>query len=246
MITNCFGLFMMALIVGYGVYNYTRDSTRRWFRGCISKDMEPTIRQWSESDLDKHLYKLSRWEEFNASEFKKFVTHQISPLNLSFHERFHFLEAGVGVGAFAREILHNYPNSTGVGFDLEDEAVAIASLVLPPKRMKVFVGNMLDLSFLEPETFDYILMPGSLCYLHSLLDVKITLQQMARILKMHGGLCASMLASATSNTGSCNTRIPKSFWWHLDGWKVIATQKMDDWGLPHSFGRYAVCLRKGV
>ena len=38
-------------------------------------------------------------------EWREFVTNQIRPLEISEKATFHFLEAGVGVGAFAREIL---------------------------------------------------------------------------------------------------------------------------------------------
>ena len=87
-------------------------------------------------------------------------------------------------------------------------------------------------------------MPGSLCYLHSMDDVLSSLAEMARVLKSGGGLCASMLASRTSDTGSCNIRIPKHIWHNRPGLTLVSMQEMDDWGLPHSSGRYAVCLRK--
>jgi SAM-dependent methyltransferase len=237
-------LLIGGLIIGAAVSNYVRDSTRRWFKECLSLDLEHNISHWTNADLDRKLYKLSRWEEFTSIQFKSFVAHQILGLGLSYNETFHFLEAGVGVGAFAREILHVYPNSTGIGFDIEEEAVAIANLVLPQDRMQVFVCDMLDLSHLESDSFNYVLIPGSLCYLHSLIDVKSALKQLTRVLKPGGGLCASMLASATSNTGSCNVRIPKTIWKTLDQLKLITLEEMDDWGLPHSSGRYAVCLRK--
>jgi SAM-dependent methyltransferase len=238
-------LVICGFIICSCVYTYASDSTRRWFRGCLSKELQQNVTLWTDSDLDRELYKYSRWDGFTPSEFKSFVFHQIHGLNLSSSESFHFLEAGVGVGAFAREILHMYPNSTGMGFDLEAEAVAIATLVLPHSRMQLFVGNMLDLSrYLEPDTFDHVLVPGSLCYLHNLMDVKNALQQFTAVLKTGGGLCASMLASTTSDTGSCNIRIPKSIWETLNQLQLVSMEEMDDWRLPHSGGRYAVCLRK--
>lgn len=239
-----FALLVGCLAAGVAVSYYVRDSTRRWFQDCLSKDMEQIIPHWTNAELDQELYKLSRWGEFNSSEFKSFVAHQIRGLDLSYNASFHFLEAGVGVGAFAREILHVYPNSTGVGFDLEAEAVAIAALVLPAQRMQVFVGNMLDLFHLESDTFDYVFIPGSICYLHSLIEVKSALMQLTRLLRSGGGLCASMIASPSSDTGSCNTRIPKSIWSTIDLLSLVTMEEMDDWELPHSFGRYAVCLRK--
>ena len=241
---TCFVFLLILLIACVTISNYVRDSTRRWFRGCLSEEIEHNITRWTNAEMDEELYKLSRWTEFNPRQFKSFVAHQIKGLDLSYNESFHFLEVGVGVGAFAREILNVYPNSTGVGFDLEAEAVAIAALVLPAKRMQVFVGDMLDLSHLGSETFDHVFIPGSICYLHSLIEVKSALVQFTRVLKPGGGLCASMIASSTSNTGSCNTRIPKFIWSTLEFLKLVTLENMDDWKLPHSFGRYSVCLRK--
>ena len=241
---TAFAILFIGLIIGSSVYTYARDSTRRWFRSCLSQELENNITQWSDEHLNKELYKLSRWDGFNSSQFKSFVAHQISGINLSRNDSFRFLEAGVGVGAFSREILNTYPNSVGVGFDLEVEAVQIASVVLPHNRVQLFVGDMTDLSQLESETFDYVLVPGSLCYLHSLADIKRALQEFTRVLRPKGGLCASMLASTTSDTGSCNSRIPKSMWLTLDYLHILTMEEMDDWGLPHSFGRYAVCLEK--
>jgi ubiquinone/menaquinone biosynthesis C-methylase UbiE len=104
---------------------------------------------------------------------------------------------------------------------------------------------MLDLSnYVESDTFDHVFVPGTLCYLHSLIEVKEALQQFIRVLRTGGGLCISMLPSTTSETGSCNTRIPKTVWKNLDLLHLVTMEEMDDWNLPHSMGRYAVCLRK--
>ncbi len=65
-----------------------------------------------------------------------------------------------------------------------------------------------------------------------------------RVLRAGGGLCLSMIASATSETGSCNTRIPEPFWAQFAPLTVLRVDRMDNWHLPHAFGRYSVCLRK--
>ena len=92
---------------------------------------------------------------------------QIRPLNLDTNATFHFLEVGMGVGAFSREILGAFPHATGHGFDLVPRAIEIASVVLPQARMKVTVGDMVDIH--EPsESFDLVFVPGALCYLSSL------------------------------------------------------------------------------
>lgn len=233
-------------LITFFVREYIRNGTRRWF----SEDLpDPEgVKHWSESELDKSLYKLSRWDEFDPEQFRSFVEHQIRGLDLNDPaEKFHFLEVGVGVGAFARHVLHKYPNSTGMGLDLEPRAISIAAEILPHERITLHVGDMLRIPA-KAQSFNYVLVPGSLCYLHSLDDVRAALAEFTRVLKPGGGLCASMLASATSDMGSCNIRIPKSIWTQESrsafGLNVVSMEEMNDWKLPHAFGRYSTCLRK--
>ena len=250
-------LFALVVCAAFGAASvwlqaYARDSTRRWFRASAS---QCDVTLWTEADFDEGLHKLSRWEEFDAAQFRSFVAHQIAPLRLARNASFRFLEAGVGVGAFARVLLRAYPNATGVGFDLEPKAVAIARRVLPRDRMPlVFEADMLTVQL--PHTtalFDYIFVPGALCYLHSLDDIQAALARLVRLLRPGGGLCASMLASMRSDTGSCNTRIPKAMWLSPNKraggtlaapLTLLSIEDMDTWRLPHAFGRYAVCLTK--
>jgi ubiquinone/menaquinone biosynthesis C-methylase UbiE len=158
------------------------------------------------------------------------------------------LEVGVGVGAFALEVLKMYPLSTGVGIDIVPEAISIANVVLPKDRMKVFTGDMRDMKDFGPSDFDVMYVPGAICYLLSMDEVRAAVAEFYRVLKVHSGLCISMIASDTSTMGSCNTRIPKSFW-SKDmvkkyGFRILALEEMNDWHLPHSYGRYHVCLQK--
>jgi ubiquinone/menaquinone biosynthesis C-methylase UbiE len=83
----------------------------------------------------------------------------------------------MGVGAFARRILQLYPGASGHGIDLEAEAVTIAARVLPRARMNVSVGTMVDLRF-ESRSFDYVFVPGCLCYLRTLDQVETFLRLM--------------------------------------------------------------------
>ena len=241
------GTFLIfATLVTLFLREYMRNGTRRWFSEELP-DPE-IVKQWTESEMDDSLYKLSRWVDFAPAQFQSFVDHQISGLELKDPaEKFHFLEVGVGVGAFARQILRKYPNSTGVGLDLEPRAISIAAQILPHDRVKLHVGDMLEIPA-EAHSFDYVLVPGSLCYLHSLDDVRAALTEFSRVLKPGGGLCASMLPSPTSNMGSCNIRVPKSIW-TLEGLstfdlRVVSMEEMNDWKLPHARGRYSTCLRK--
>ena len=236
---------LLATLLALFVFEYARNGTRRWFTDALPEPYR--VQRWTDAELDAKLYKLSRWEEFDPAQFQSFVAHQIRGLALNDpHEAFHFLEVGVGVGAFARHLLRQYPNATGVGLDLEPKAISIAAAILPRERMALQVGDMRRLPA-PAEAFDYVLAPGSLCYLHSLDDVRAALAEFVRVLRPGGGLCASMLASATSGMGSCNLRIPKSVWLQARaplGLRVVSVDNMDDWKLPHAFGRYAICLRK--
>ena len=241
------GTFLvLATLITLFVREYIRNGTRRWFSDDLPDP--DRIRHWTQHELDQSLYKLSRWDGFDPEQFRSFVEHQINGLDIkNTSEKFHFLEVGVGVGAFARHILQKYPYSTGMGLDLEPRAVAIATEILPRDRITLHVANMLEIPS-AAESFDYVLIPGSLCYLHSLDDVRAALTEFTRVLKPGGGLCASMLASSTSEMGSCNIRIPKSIFtrecWSAFGLNMVTIEEMEDWKLPHAFGRYSTCLRK--
>eukprot|EP00277_Geminigera_cryophila_P013189 CAMPEP_0179453988 /NCGR_PEP_ID=MMETSP0799-20121207/37858_1 /TAXON_ID=46947 /ORGANISM="Geminigera cryophila, Strain CCMP2564" /LENGTH=228 /DNA_ID=CAMNT_0021251429 /DNA_START=234 /DNA_END=916 /DNA_ORIENTATION=- len=206
------------------------------------------VAKWNAKELDELLFRLSRWDLFSGpGEWREFVTNQIRPLEISEKATFRFLEAGVGVGAFAREILRMFENSKGRGFDTVHNAVEIATVVLPRDRMNVTVGEMTRIH--EPSrSFDAVFVPGALCYLYSMTQVRMAVSEFARVLKEGGGMCLSMLPSEVSAKGSCSVGIPKSFWreevtsepYHL---KLVALEEMSGWKLPHSLGRYSVCLR---
>jgi ubiquinone/menaquinone biosynthesis C-methylase UbiE len=226
--------------------NHYYRHTYEWFSDDLPSPEE--VASWDEKKVFNNLYKLSRWEGFlSGTQFNRFVRDQIDGLALEKSEKFHFLEVGVGVGAFALEILKMYPNSSGVGIDVVPGAIAIATKVLPSSRMQVKVGDMLNIEYGASE-FDIVYVPGAICYLLSMGDVKVAVSEFYRVLKPDGGLCLSMIASDTSETGSCNTRIPKTFWTNdvvsKYGFRILRIDSMDEWHLPHSFGRYSVCLRK--
>ena len=208
------------------------------------------VARWPESELDKKLHGLSRWDNFSHSDFVNFNMAFIRPLDLSRDGSFHFLEVGMGVGAFSREILRAFPNATGAGFDLVPQAIQIAKAVLPENRMRVYTADMLHIP--EPAaSFDLVLVPGALCYLASMHFVKQAVAEFARVLVPGGRLCINLLASDTSPTGSCVVRVPKSFWQREVGacpilLALISIEDMASWHLEHALGRYSVCLRKLV
>ena len=239
-------VLVMACLTATIIREYVRNGTRRWFTEALPDPYE--IGNWTEEQLDVGLYQLSRWDGFTQAQFRSFVEHQISPLGISSNDTFRFMEIGVGVGAFARNVLKMFPLATGTGVDLERDVIAIAERVLPRERMSLFVTDMENLFMAHEDEFDYVFVPGALCYQHSLTSVQSTLKHFTSILKPGGGICASMLASATSEMGSCNVRIPKEIWRteRLAGLrlKCFSLENMNDWNLPHSMGRYSVCCRK--
>jgi SAM-dependent methyltransferase len=237
---------VMACLTAMVIREYVRNGTRRWFTEALPHPDE--IGNWTEEKLDVELYQLSRWDGFTQDQFRSFVEHQISPLQIASNDTFRFMEIGVGVGAFARIVLKKFPLATGTGVDLEGDVIAIAERVLPQERMSLYVADMENLFMAHEDEFDYVFVPGALCYQHSLASVHLAIKHFASIVKPSGGLCASMLASATSEMGSCNVRIPKEIWsverLASIRLKCFSLENMDDWHLPHSMGRYSVCCRK--
>ena len=235
-------LLLACVILSFHQY----EPSSIWF----SKDLPPPeeVVTWSEAERFNRLFRLSRWEGFlSGVQFNRFVRDQILPLNQTNNsqEGFRFLEVGVGVGAFALEVLKMFPHAHGVGIDVVPEAIAIAGVVLPKDRMAVRVGDMRDLHWMPDSSFDVVYVPGAICYLQSLAEVAQAVAEFRRVLRAGGGLCLSMIASATSETGSCNTRIPEPFWAQFaPSLTVLRVDRMDSWHLPHAFGRYSVCLRK--
>jgi ubiquinone/menaquinone biosynthesis C-methylase UbiE len=152
------------------------------------------------------------------------------------------------VGAFSLEIMHMFPLSIGTGIDYAPAAIEIAKVVLPLHRMTVKVGDMQKIDS-EGSKFHNVFVPGAFCLLFSMDHAYSTMAELERVLKPGGGLCISLLPSETSaSVGACNIRIPKKFWLEemtfRYGFTVLSLEEMDDWHLPHSMGRYNVCLRK--
>jgi SAM-dependent methyltransferase len=217
-------------------------SSRYWFASELPRAEE--VANWTEVELSNNLFRLSRWDGFvGNSQFRHFVRDQIEPLHMISGQAFYFLEVGVGVGAFAREILAMYPRSRGYGIDMVPGAIDIARAVLPASRMTFAVADMRHIEK-ESGSFDVIYVPGAICYLPTMDDVREAVKEFIRLLKHGGGLCLSMIASDDSDMGSCKTRISKTFWTSevADDLRVLKLEEMDAWHLPHSFGRYSVCL----
>ncbi len=183
-------------------------------------------------------------------------------MKIQANEPFHFLELGVrlalgctcsqtlmlpfsiqvGVGAFARVLLQDFPSSTMIGIDHSPKAISIAGVVLPGNRSKAFVADMAALpASLGP--FDHILSPGSLCYLRSLSAVRSAVAGYMHSLRPSGGFCASMLPVSWEERGSCSTYIPESFWMNLPNFCLVSSESMEKWPVSGG-GRYSVCGRR--
>jgi SAM-dependent methyltransferase len=232
-------LFIVLILLN--VFMYVHDGSRRWFTDDLPSPLH--VRQWSNARLNLELHTLSRWDGFSVTEFRSFVRHQLRGLAIPREQRFRYLEVGVGVGAFAREMLRLYPHARGYGFDIEERAVSIAAMILPRERFHCAVGDMLSPpTLLAHGPYDYIIIPGALCYLHSQTDVVHALERLTRQLKRGGRLCASMLPDTDSEMGSCNTRVPRSLWTQVPALHRLAFEEMNDWNLTkHALGRYSAC-----
>ena len=237
------GLFLTEAIVSNII---EIKSSRYWFASELPRPEE--VANWTESELSNKLFRLSRWDGFiGNSQFRRFVRDQIKPLDMMISGnnsgKFYFLEVGVGVGAFAREILAMYPRSAGYGIDMVPAAVDIARVVLTASRMTLAVADMRHIEK-KSESFDVIYVPGAICYLPTMDDVRAAVKEFIRLLKHGGGVCLSMIASDDSDMGSCKTRISKTFWTSevANDLRVLRLEEMDSWRLPHSGGRYSVCL----
>jgi SAM-dependent methyltransferase len=190
--------FTVAMVI---IREYVRNGTRRWFTEDLP--VPDVIGNWTEAQLNARLHQLSRWDGFTPMQFRSFVEHQILPLRMDANNTFRFMEIGVRVGAFNRHVLQMFPLATGVtvGVDLERDVIAIAERVLPRERMCLYVTDMAHLFMAHEGEFDYVFVPGALCYQHSLVSVHLALREFALIVRPGGGVCASMLASATSPMG---------------------------------------------
>jgi ubiquinone/menaquinone biosynthesis C-methylase UbiE len=209
------------------------------------------VSQWSEQQIDENLYKMSKWGDYTKTEFDQYVDYQTG--NMQFlrnkSNEFLFLEVGVGVGAFSRRILRLFPRARGYGIDLEPRAIVVASQIFSneSQRMQLSVANMLDKMAFKDNYFDNVFVPGSLCYLHSVSEVKIAVSEFTRVLKTHGQMCISMLpkANTQSRMGSCNVRVPKSFFIsQCPDLRQISMQDIGEWPMGRKMGRYHVCLVK--
>jgi 2-polyprenyl-3-methyl-5-hydroxy-6-metoxy-1,4-benzoquinol methylase len=225
-----------------------RMNTQHMFQEHLPTPSE--VGQWSSSKLDSKLHHLSHWSHLDAQGWRAFVYKSIARLDppMSRDSSFSYFELGVGVGAFSRRLLLEFPYATGVGVDLAQAAVDIAQALLPTDRMKLYVVLTTEYNMIGNNIFDYIIVPGVICYFPSLASVENVLRELVRIAKPSASMCFTMIPYEVDGKISCNLVILPSFWSQNSvkslGIRVTSLQNMSEWNLPHSRSRYSVYLRK--
>ena len=221
-----------------------------WFQEVLSNSSK--IQQWSADELDSKLHHLSHWSQLDAQGWREFVNKTIAKLDppMSTTNNFTFFELGVGVGAFSRRLLLQYPHARGMGIDVVRGAVDIARTILPADRMKLYTVSSSEYSMIGNNTVDHIIGPGVICYFPSLTSIENLMRELVRIAKPNASMCFTMIPFDVSGKVSCNLIILPSFWSENRikslGLRVTSLQNMSEWNLSHSHNRYSVYLRKEI
>jgi SAM-dependent methyltransferase len=206
------------------------------------------VKNWTKEYTDEHLHELSRWgRDLNRSEWIQTVKYSYNPLNITpWYKRFTYLEIGVGVGAWSRVFLKHFPNARGTGLDIDAKAIDIARVVLPLENMpELVVSHFMQTTVLfKDRQFDYVFLPGTLCYAKDIWQVSSFIHGLVsnNVIRKGGYLVASMMLSNTSHYPQ-KTSVPLSFWYAFKHYQVVWMENMDLWNLPYDEGRYAVYLQ---
>jgi hypothetical protein len=173
--------------------------------------------------------------------------HGYEPLHVQHDVPFTFLEIGVGVGAWIRTFLREFPLAhDGFGIDYEKSAIDVAQIVLPKSQITVHQLDMFDVpDKFQDKQFDYVFIPGTLCYAESYKKMIDLVEGLIthRVIRSGGKMSVTMISYSKSLPSSCITEVEKEYWYTSPGWKVIEIQEMNDWRVPHSQSRYAVYLQ---
>ncbi|CAF0808173.1 unnamed protein product [Adineta steineri] len=208
------------------------------------------VQQWSANEFDAKLHHLSHWSHLNAQQWLDFVNKSIAKLDppMSTTKIFTFFE--LGVGAFSRRLLLQYPYANGIGVDIVRGAIDIARIVLSSNRMKLYTVSNNEYNMIDNSTIDHIIVPGVICYFPSVASIENLIRELVRIAKPGASMCFTMIPFDASGKFSCNLIISPSFWSKKRirslGVRVTSRQNMSEWNLPYSQYRYAVNLRKNV
>jgi len=180
----------------------------------------------------------------SEEQWRQFVKNSIAFMDPPVTARSSLFEVGVGVGAFAKTVAELTGCSLFAGIDPVPEAIEMAKQVLPQGRF--LVGNGLDLSAFEDNSFDHVLAAGVIMYLNNLDEAERFVSEMIRIAKPGASLMINCISEPGGHLGSGNIYIPKEWWKKVcSGYGTILFQDMGKWpGCEKQQDRYAVYLRK--
>jgi ubiquinone/menaquinone biosynthesis C-methylase UbiE len=191
------------------------------------------------------LHHASAWKYMSVEDWVKFVKNSIAFMEPPVTAQSNVFEVGVGVGAFSKTVSELTGCTHFAGIDPVEEAVVMARQVLPQGHF--LVGNGLDLSAFDDNTFDHVLAAGVIMYLDDLEEAQQFVREMIRIAKPGGSLMVNCVSEpGGQNPGSGNIFIPKE-WWSVaaSGAVVTSFQDMSEWTVGQK-DRYAVYLTKNA
>lgn len=237
--TMCFVICMSVVLTHLIISLYQADA-QQWFREAISHYfIIPTNN--TEDFLDNNLHIFSRWETINKTEWIHVVHYTYEPLLIPKTTPIQFMELGIGVGAWSRIFMREFPNSTCIGVDREQVLLDIAKQVLPMDRVVLVALNMERVpSVYHGALLDYIFLPGTLCYSTTIAEVYWLIKGLAMydVVKIGGKISATMLIDEDKELGYCQTRIHKQYWHAFrDRFHLIT---IDDYDI----NRYSVYLER--
>lgn len=191
----------------------------------------------------------SQWTYFNEKYWKANIKMHLVYLQPKLAAHHRVLELGVGVGAFAFEILSRFPAlQLYAGVDLSAAAIGVCRTVfahLPPAATVFGVADIVCMPF-PAAHFDHVLGPGVLAYLPTLDLVRQAVAEAVRVLVPGGSAVFSALPFKQSGTRSMRVVIPPRLWrvWGAELNFTRRVERMEQ--LPGQRGRYFVFITKGA
>lgn len=235
---------VLSVLIAF-VVNAFRWDSQKWFHDAIPD--ADNLLEWNVSYLDENLHKLSRWDVLSYTQWTELVRRTYAPWNIPNNTRINYLEVGIGVGAWSRIFLQDFPMAAGEGIDLEEKALRIAQLVLPEHRIFVQVLDMYHIpEGFYLQLFDYIFFPAVICYAEAVSEVYGILEGIVKnnVIKIGGNISLTFIPPDINALGTCKISIPKDFWYKLPSYKVIKSQDIDEWNIINTHGQYAVFLTR--
>lgn len=231
-----FFVLCMSIAITNLIISLYKWDVHQWFRDGVTNDilLKPNS---SDADLDKYLHLLSRWEGLNASQWVTFAQHAYIPLLVNNSKNMHFLEIGIGVGAWTRVFLKDNPNLSGWGIDIEHVALDVARYTLKQWNVKLMKLDMVDVPYtFHDYNFDYVFFPGSLCYADNLSDVYWLIRGLwvHNVVRVGGKISITFLS--TVDNIPCVTKISKEYWNNLrDKFHIISMEDLNTFGYTNMY-----------